>query len=209
MASREDHMEMRMGSILYDYDAQEDDELTIRAGERFHLVRSFDDGWWHVQVNQDDGMIPSNFALLDSDGGAATDQEDHLSSRQLSSAKPLSSSHASNKNLMQDIRSPDRVSSKDPFEPMLVDHEDRSSPEKVIVKKLSKKTLKQPLPVPLLQEEDSPRDLSLVIPPELDKTPRETGGAPSSSNTLSNQSPELRRLKDLREQATLKIDALR
>ena len=62
---------------LYDYDAQENDEISIKAGESFDLVRegskvlytlnvrnvTTDDttGWWTGKINGQEGFFPGNY----------------------------------------------------------------------------------------------------------------------------------------------------
>merc|ERR550539_1654389 len=47
---------------LYDYDSQENDEISIKAGDIFELVREDDvTGWWTGKVNGQEGFFPGNY----------------------------------------------------------------------------------------------------------------------------------------------------
>jgi hypothetical protein len=45
---------------LYDYDAQEPDELTIRAGDIIILIKENPD-WWEGELNGKIGVFPYNY----------------------------------------------------------------------------------------------------------------------------------------------------
>lgn len=46
--------------VLFDYDAQRDDELSLRVGDIVTILRE-DDGWWEGEFNGAVGVFPSNF----------------------------------------------------------------------------------------------------------------------------------------------------
>jgi myosin-1 len=50
-----------MVKALYDYDANEADELTIRAGDLIVLISKDDPGWWTGSLNGKKGLFPSNY----------------------------------------------------------------------------------------------------------------------------------------------------
>eukprot|EP00300_Choanocystis_sp_HF-7_P021321 c20764_g1_i3.p1 GENE.c20764_g1_i3~~c20764_g1_i3.p1 ORF type:complete len:851 (+),score=192.87 c20764_g1_i3:64-2616(+) len=60
---------MRMGEeepaavckALYDYEAQEDDYLSIKAGDIITLTNKDDSGWWEGELNGKSGFFPSNY----------------------------------------------------------------------------------------------------------------------------------------------------
>lgn len=52
------------GIIIHDYDAAEYDELSVKKRDKFDLLQEFEDGWWHVQVKGQQGMIPGNYAKI-------------------------------------------------------------------------------------------------------------------------------------------------
>jgi myosin-1 len=50
-----------MVKAIYDYDASEADELTIRAGDLIVLLSKDDPGWWTGSLNGKKGLFPSNY----------------------------------------------------------------------------------------------------------------------------------------------------
>lgn len=46
--------------VLFDYEAQRDDELTLRVGDIVVILRE-DEGWWEGDLNGQVGVFPSNF----------------------------------------------------------------------------------------------------------------------------------------------------
>lgn len=53
-------------TAIFDYDATRDDELTLKRGEKIHLLSrdsriSGDDGWWTGEVNNKVGIFPSSY----------------------------------------------------------------------------------------------------------------------------------------------------
>jgi hypothetical protein len=53
------------GHALYDFQATEDDELSIAAEDPFVLIETYDDDWWLVNLNGRVGVVPSNYLELD------------------------------------------------------------------------------------------------------------------------------------------------
>jgi hypothetical protein len=49
------------GLALYDFHAREADELSLQKGDQFFIVEKFEDGWWLIEMNDEEGVIPSNF----------------------------------------------------------------------------------------------------------------------------------------------------
>jgi hypothetical protein len=49
---------------LYDYDAQDDSELSFKAGDIMTVLQKDESGWWQCQVRGQIGMAPSNFCGL-------------------------------------------------------------------------------------------------------------------------------------------------
>jgi len=47
--------------VLFDYDAEQEDELSLKVGEIVHNVDCHDGGWWEGEVNGRKGMFPENF----------------------------------------------------------------------------------------------------------------------------------------------------
>lgn len=177
----------KKGKVLFDYEAQEEDELTIRSGEHFNLLKAYDDGWWLIEANEEIGMVPSNYVHVEAD------KHEHRSNR---------SSRTHLHHEIEHVTSPEKARSNHssrthlPVSPAV--EEELVSPERVIVKKKSQSVLQSPPPMTV--DEETPR----YNVPSLPRSPEV-----NTSRTTSGQSPELKRLKDLREQATAKIDALR
>ncbi|CAO3624271.1 unnamed protein product [Cunninghamella blakesleeana] len=49
---------------LYDYQAQNEDELNITEGERLTVIGDPDDGWIKVQRGNESGMVPENYITM-------------------------------------------------------------------------------------------------------------------------------------------------
>lgn len=50
--------------VLFNYDAQADDELTIRKGDVILDVNKCDGGWWEGQLGSKRGVFPDNFVTV-------------------------------------------------------------------------------------------------------------------------------------------------
>jgi hypothetical protein len=55
------HVEQLLVIVLYDYDASDRDELTIRKGDLLYIQEQYDDGWCLVRSDGSSGLIPSNY----------------------------------------------------------------------------------------------------------------------------------------------------
>merc|ERR1711916_110873 len=54
-----------VADVLYAYDAQEDNEISLVEGEEIWVYEFIDEGWWRGEsVNAGEGMFPSNFVQL-------------------------------------------------------------------------------------------------------------------------------------------------
>lgn len=49
---------------LYDYDATEENELTLRAGDIITDVEMIADEWWQGKVSEAIGLFPANYVEL-------------------------------------------------------------------------------------------------------------------------------------------------
>lgn len=56
---------MQRGHALYDFQASEDDEVSIQTNQSFLLMETYDDDWWLVNVDGRVGVVPSNYVQLD------------------------------------------------------------------------------------------------------------------------------------------------
>jgi len=49
--------------VLYDYDAEDETELTLKEGETLHVI-SENDGWYYgINTQGKEGTFPSNFLI--------------------------------------------------------------------------------------------------------------------------------------------------
>lgn len=235
------------GVALYAYIAHESDELSFNEGDRFQLVKSYDDGWWKVNINGQVGMVPSNYFQADdasplhksksvrSSRGQLQQIEDagdanFTPERQMNSvksSKALISPQQESTRTEQSTPLRSNKSSRSELEDHHEEEEVEASPQKVLISKKSKASLVESTPpAPLKSRDPSFSLMKLVnsssaksLPPNVgdkgeSKTPPLSPQRRSSINlhapaAYEGQTPELRRLKDLREQASAQIDALR
>lgn len=59
-------------TAIFDYEAATDEELTLRCGDRVHIISqdaliSGDDGWWAGEVNDKIGIFPSSYVASQKD----------------------------------------------------------------------------------------------------------------------------------------------
>ena len=47
--------------MLFDYDAEADDELTLKEGDIVRNIEKKEDGWWEGDLHGKRGMFPENF----------------------------------------------------------------------------------------------------------------------------------------------------
>ena len=57
---------MSVAIVLYDYDANEDDELSIKKYQQLEVLTKNEDDWWLVRRDNDVGLIPSNYVYISS-----------------------------------------------------------------------------------------------------------------------------------------------
>eukprot|EP00057_Strongylocentrotus_purpuratus_P012671 XP_011667145.1 PREDICTED: nostrin [Strongylocentrotus purpuratus] len=54
-------------TILYDYDATDDDQIDIKEGDVINLLEKGDDGWWKGEKEGRIGLFPASYAKQDTD----------------------------------------------------------------------------------------------------------------------------------------------
>ena len=47
--------------VTFDYDAVQDDELTLKTGQTITNITVMEEGWWEGEVNGQRGLFPDNF----------------------------------------------------------------------------------------------------------------------------------------------------
>ena len=50
--------------VEFDYDAEQEDELTIKVGDVIKNVQMSEGGWWEGELNGKKGMFPDNFVKV-------------------------------------------------------------------------------------------------------------------------------------------------
>ena len=50
---------------MFDYDAEDDDELSLRKGEIVEVLDQKKDGWWQGSLHGKEGLFPFNFVQLE------------------------------------------------------------------------------------------------------------------------------------------------
>lgn len=48
----------------FDYDAEQEDELTLHVGDVIKHVITAEGGWWEGELNGKKGMFPENFVKV-------------------------------------------------------------------------------------------------------------------------------------------------
>lgn len=47
--------------VTFDYEAQDEDELTLHVGDMIDFICEVEEGWWRGKLNGKIGVFPSNF----------------------------------------------------------------------------------------------------------------------------------------------------
>ena len=50
--------------VLFEYKAENDDELSLVVGDIIQVTKQTDDGWWEGEHNGEKGVFPDNFVEL-------------------------------------------------------------------------------------------------------------------------------------------------
>ena len=53
-----------IAEVMFNYDAKQDDELSLRKGEIVEVLAQVKEGWWQGSLNGKKGLFPSNFVEL-------------------------------------------------------------------------------------------------------------------------------------------------
>ncbi|EDO38710.1 predicted protein, partial [Nematostella vectensis] len=62
--SSTDSIAGRKACVLFDYEAENADELSLVTGIEINVIREVEDGWWEGTVDGRKGVFPSNFVKL-------------------------------------------------------------------------------------------------------------------------------------------------
>ena len=54
-----------IAKVIFDHDAGDDDELSLKKGELVKVLDQEDDGWWKGLLNGKVGLFPTNFVELE------------------------------------------------------------------------------------------------------------------------------------------------
>lgn len=184
-----DHEEpsTQRGYALYDYAAQEDDEVSIQAHQDFVLVETYDDDWWLVNVAGRVGVVPSNYVELYPTDGAPSSSSSpvkkHSNSQQQKAILPRSTS----KGLLTPNGKVKTGSG--------LFHPEAESPM------IDTSVFPELISPPPKQSQHSPKD----------KAKQKKANKENKTPVVDDfyESSELVRLRNLREEASVKIDALR
>jgi len=75
----ETYMFVRM---LYDYNGEDENTLTLRAGDMIQVITQLESGWWDGVIDGVRGWFPSNYCVVLS--GPGEDRDDRQTSRETS-----------------------------------------------------------------------------------------------------------------------------
>ena len=75
--------------VTFDYESQDQDELTLKLGDIVHVLGEEEPGWWRGQVGGKTGVFPSNFVEIITDNNVAKPKDTPLdTARKLSGLLP-------------------------------------------------------------------------------------------------------------------------
>ena len=63
-----------MAKVTFDYDAENNDELTLKEGDMVKVLDQEEEGWWKGELNGKIGVFPSNFVELVKGPPPSTDE---------------------------------------------------------------------------------------------------------------------------------------
>ena len=73
----------KKAKATFEYEATDDDELTLHVGDMIEVICEVEDGWWRGSLNGTVGLFPSNFVELvnEKDVGQAKDKHVGIQSK--------------------------------------------------------------------------------------------------------------------------------
>lgn len=60
----------KKAKVTFDYDSQDQDELTLKVGDIIDIIGEEETGWWRGQLANKTGVFPSNFVEIITDNNA-------------------------------------------------------------------------------------------------------------------------------------------
>ena len=54
----------KKAKVTFEYEADDEDELTLHVGDLIDVIYEVEDGWWYGNLNGTTGHLPSNFVEL-------------------------------------------------------------------------------------------------------------------------------------------------
>jgi len=51
-------------TVLFNYDATDEDELTVKKDDVLLVLAMYDDGWWLIKRGNNTGLVPANYLEL-------------------------------------------------------------------------------------------------------------------------------------------------
>ena len=60
----------KKAKVTFEYDSQDQDELTLKVGDIIDIIGEEETGWWRGQLDNKTGVFPSNFVEIITDNNA-------------------------------------------------------------------------------------------------------------------------------------------
>ena len=54
----------KKAKVIFSYDAQKEDELTLKVGDIVDILGTWENGWWNGQLGNKEGCFPSNYVEM-------------------------------------------------------------------------------------------------------------------------------------------------
>ncbi|XP_068755636.1 CD2-associated protein-like [Montipora capricornis] len=78
VAPASDSVAGKEAKVTFDYEAQDQDELTLKLGDIVHVLGEDEQGWWRGQLGGKRGVFPSNFVEIITDNNVAKPKDTPL-----------------------------------------------------------------------------------------------------------------------------------